>query len=185
MSSTLGLKLLRLAPLVISSATLMCAIDQSTALNPFTKPHPPLANKKDTTSSGLVVLPRWFRKFVDRIVLVIVIAYPLAISTAFLNTLVGSGSRSWILRIVGGGDRPLDARARGFYYAGMLFSAGHFLYGPYAMRLIKRVCDEENVGDGNVVAAREWVGMNRARIATVDFWGWVMYLCAVVSAVEF
>ena len=165
LDATLGLKLLRLAPLVVSSASLMCGIDQTTALKPFTQPK--LA-KKD---SGLV-LPYWFPGFFDRTILVIAIAYPLAISTAYLNTIVGR-------------QTPLDATARSFYYAGMCFSAGHFLYGPYAMRLIARICDSEKPGDKNVVAAEEWLRMNTTRLVTVDFWGWFMYLCAVASAVKF
>lgn len=50
-NANLGLKLLRLAPLIISSGSLMCGIDQTTALKPFTRPE--LAKKY----SGLI-LPR-------------------------------------------------------------------------------------------------------------------------------
>lgn len=186
LDATLGLKLLRLAPLIISSASLMCGIDQTTAIKPFT--HPKLA-KKD---SGLV-LPRWFPGFFDRIILVITIAYPLAISTAYLNTIVGrqTGSQSRVGALILGristiiDGRSLNATARSFYYAGMCFSAGHFLYGPYAMRIIARICDNEKPGDNNMAAAGEWLKMNTTRLVTVDFWGWFMYLCAVVSAVNF
>ena len=180
-NANLGLKLLRLAPLVISSASLMCGIDQTTALEPFTRPE--LAKKY----SGLV-LPRWFPGFFNRTILVVTIAYPLAITTAYLNTVISqqSGVGALIARgistVIDGG--PLNATARSFYYVGMCFSAGHFLYGPYAMRIIARICNDEKPGDDNVVAAEEWLRMNTTRLVTVDFWGWLMYLCAVASAVN-
>ena len=179
---TLGLKLLRLAPLVISSASLMCGIDQTTALKSFTRPE--LAKKH----SGLV-LPYWFPGFFNRTILVITIAYSLVIATAYLNTTVGqqSGFGALIARAISTvfDGRPLNATARLFYYAGMCFSAAHFLYAPYAMRIIARICDDEKPGDNNVVAAEEWLRMNTTRLVTVDFWGWLMYLCAVASAVSF
>lgn len=53
------------------------------------------------------------------------------------------------------------------------------------MRIIARICDNEKPGDNNVVAAEEWLRMNTTRLITVDFWGWLMYLCAVASAVSF
>lgn len=67
----------------------------------------------------------------------------------------------------------------------MCFSAGHLLYGPFAMHIISRICDKEKFGDMNTVAAEDWLRMNAFRLVTVDFWGWFMYLCAVVSAVDF
>ena len=184
--ATLGLKLLRLTPLVISTASLMCGIDQTIAIKPFTRPE--LANK-----SSSQVLLHWFPPFAERIILVIAIAYPLAISTAYLNTIVGrqagSLSRSepsisqGIFKFIDG--RPVNATARSFYYAGMCFSAGHFLYGPYAMRIIGRICDNTKPGDNNTIAAGEWLVMNATRLVTVDIWGWFMYLCAVVSCAKF
>ncbi|KAM0800326.1 hypothetical protein BDR22DRAFT_932827 [Usnea florida] len=168
--ATVGLKLLRLAPLVISSASLMCGIDQTTALKPFTRPE--LAKKR----SGQV-LPHWFPPFANRIILVIAIGYPLAISTAYLNTITG--------REAGALSQAVDTTARSFYYAGMCFSAGHFLYGPYAMRIINRICDDKKPGDNNTTAAREWLRMNATRMITADFWAWFMYLCAVVCCAKF
>ena len=184
--ATVGLKLLRLAPLVISSASLMCGIDQTTALKPFTRPE--LAKK----SSGQI-LPHWFPPFANRIILVIAIGYPLAISTAYLNTITGreAGSSSLSGASVPRGaltfidGTAVNATARSFYYAGMCFSAGHFLYGPYAMRIINRICDDKKPGDSNTTAAREWLRMNATRMVTVDFWSWFMYLCAVVCCANF
>ena len=184
--ATLGLKLLRLTPLVISTASLMCGIDQTTAIQPFTRPE--LAQKR----SGQV-LPHWFPPFFQRTILVIAIAYPLAISTAYLNTIVGrqagplsrpeASISQGIFKFIDG--RPVSATARSFYYAGMCFSAGHFLYGPYAMRIIGRICDNKKPGDNNTTAAEEWLVMNATRLVTVDIWGWFMYLCAVVSCAKF
>ena len=166
-STRLGLKLLRLTPLVISSASLMCGIDQITAIKPFTQPI--------LAKDGSSVLPHWFLGFFQRTITVIAIAYPLATATALTNTLsYGFGQAA-----------DLTPNAKYFYWAGAAFSAGHFLYGPWAARLIARICIKENPGRKNTDAAREWLRMNAIRMWTVDGPGWAMYFCTVLSAVTF
>ncbi|KAF8846580.1 hypothetical protein BDZ45DRAFT_682441 [Acephala macrosclerotiorum] len=165
LETPLSLKLLRLAPLVISSAYFMCGIDQATAINPFSKP--------DLAVLGGPVLPNWFPKFFDRTILVVGLGYPLAFATALTNTLE-----------IGGGAQ-LSQTSRYLYYAGMAFSAGHFLYGPYAMSIIARINEKANPGKKNSEATKDWLRMNAIRLATVDGPGWAMYFAAVLSAVKF
>ncbi|KAJ5138864.1 uncharacterized protein N7515_003712 [Penicillium bovifimosum] len=73
----LGLNLLRLAPLVLSTASLMCGVDQANALRPFSKP--PLAK------TGGSVLPHWFSGFFDTTIYAVGLSYPLAFATFCLE----------------------------------------------------------------------------------------------------
>lgn len=159
----LGLNLLRLAPLVLSTASLMCGVDQANALRPFSKP--PLAK------TGGSVLPHWFSGFFDTTIYAVGLSYPLAFATALLN----AG------KYVG----DLDDTTRYLYWAGAAFSAGHFLYGPGAMQIIARMCDKENPGVKNTQTTHEWLDMNFTRIITVDGPAWIMYFAAVLSAASF
>lgn len=159
----LGLNLLRLAPLVISTASVMCGVDQTTAIRPFAQP--------SLAKTGGPVLPHWFPGFFNRTIAVVGISYPLAFGTALLNT--------WKY------GATLEPTTKYFYWAGMVFSAGHFLYGPGAMQIIARICEKQDPGPKNTQATHEWLAMNFVRMLTVDGPGWVMYFCAVLSAVRF
>lgn len=159
----LGLNLVRLAPLVISTASVMCQIDQTAAIRPFAQP--------TLAKSGGAVLPYWFPIFFARTIRVVALSYPLAFGTALLNT--------WKYGVT------LEDTTKYFYWVGMAFSAGHFLYAPRAMKIIGRINDTENPGPKNIQAVHEWLSMNFIRLLTVDMPGFIMYLCAVLSAARF
>lgn len=159
----LGLNLVRLAPLIISTASVMCQIDQTAAIRPFAQP--------TLAKSGGVVLPYWFPIFLTRTIPVVVLSYPLAFGTALLNT--------WKY------GATLDNTTKYFYWAGMVFSAGHFLYGPSAVKIIVRINGTKNPGPRNTLAVHEWLAMNFIRLLTIDVPGFLMYLCAVLSAARF
>lgn len=159
----LGLNLLRLAPLVLSTASVMCGIDQANAVRPFSQPA--------LAKTGGPVLTHWFSGFFTTTIYAVGLSYPLALGTALLNTFKYGAN--------------LDPTTKYLYWAGAAFSAGHFLYGPGAMKIIARMCEKENAGPKNTRTTHEWLAMNFTRMLTVDGPGWIMYFAAVLSAASF
>lgn len=163
-NSDLYLKLLRVAPLISSTAGLMCAWDQQFAFYSFTDKAVPQGPAGST-------LPHWFPVIFRQLIWVVSIIHPL-------------GGILGVLNSVGAAGTALDPQTRYLYLAGGLFAAGHLVYGKTAMRIIGTIWDANLPGSKNLGALPPWLRLNWWRIHTNNVPAVFFFLAALVSAVE-
>ena len=163
-SSDVALKLLRIAPLISSTAGVMCAWDQQFAFYSFIdKAVPPKAAGE--------TLPHWFPVIFRQLIWVVSIIHPL-------------GGLLGIANSVGAAGAALDAQSRYLYLAGGLFAAGHLVYGKTAMRIIGTIWNSDLSGTKNLGALTPWLRLNWWRIHTNNYPAVFLFLAALVSAME-
>ncbi|GAQ46356.1 hypothetical protein AAWM_00012 [Aspergillus awamori] len=163
-ASDFGTAVLRLSPLMISSASLMCAIDQQNAFRSFLTPK--LANRPGHVSGNLV--HDWFPAFARTTKWVILLAYPLAGVVAVINS-----------RAPG-----INPQTRYFYYAGGVLSVAHYYFGAWSMYWNSRICSKEKIGLRNEDGLRGWLGNNWRRMWLVNIPAWLMFVCATATFVR-
>lgn len=152
-----SIRLLRLSPTLVSSMTLMFAIDEHLIFGTWVqKPIRPLANS---------ALPAWWTRGGLRWQWVLIILYPGLYILGILNLLIPedkSGSTAW-------------------YTWGLFFSLAHAFFAPMALRRIAAI--ENDVPKGNVVLAMEaWLRMNWIRAWITDLPAWVCFITAALKA---
>ncbi|KAL6713689.1 hypothetical protein ACLMJK_009154 [Lecanora helva] len=158
MSPSPLLTLLRLAPLITSTASLTYAHDTNLFFRIFLSPtySPPEAN---------LILPPWFKTYMKRGVVPIITLYPLSLISAGANIYFTEASRA--------------GAAAMWYGLGFGFTVGHFLFARWAVRLLVAVAGDESKGKCTE-DLREWLGMHLWRSLSVDGPGWVCFLMAAV-----
>lgn len=154
------LKLLRLAPLITSTATLMYAHDQHLFFGAWT--HESYRKEANT------FLPRWFKICLQRAIAIIFTFYPITMILAGANIFLGD---------------PANQKATNFYYSGLAFTFGHFLFGKWAMRLLGAIENDESKGN-STTDMRSWLAMNMIRSVTVDLLGFLSYLMAAMASLK-
>lgn len=152
-----SIRLLRLSPALISSMTVMFAIDEHLIFGTWVKdPIRPLANS---------TLAAWWTRGGLRWQWVLVTLYPLEYILGALNMLLPQdhpGSTPW-------------------YALGLFFSIAHMFYAPTALRRIATI--EKNVPEGNVVVSMEaWLRMNWVRGWITDLPAWLCFITAALKA---
>jgi hypothetical protein len=169
---SLGLAILRLAPLIISSGSLMCAWDQQNAFRSFL--YPPLLAKPGHLSAHVVT--EWFRAFATPTKWVIMLAYPFALFFAVLNV-IGFGS---------GNDAAMELhpQTKAFYIAGGVLSVLHYYFGAWSMMWNAKISNKENIGKRNEDALRGWLGNNFMRMCWVNVPAWLCFVCATATFVR-
>ncbi|KAE8149916.1 hypothetical protein BDV25DRAFT_120084 [Aspergillus avenaceus] len=160
----LGLKLLRVAPLLTSTAGLMCAWDQQFAFSSW-------IDKGVPQEPAGAALPHWFPAIFRQLIWVVSILHPLGGVLGLLNG-VGSAGAS------------LDDHTRNLYFAGGLFAVGHLVYGKFAMRIIGTIWDSALPGKMNLGALPPWLRLNWWRIHTNNVPAVIFFLAALVNAIE-
>jgi hypothetical protein len=151
------IRLLRLSPALVSSMTLMFALDEHLIFGTWVqKPIRPLANS---------TLPAWWTRGGLRWQWVLIIFYPVIYLVGILNLLVAGGqdgTKTW-------------------YAWGLFFSIAHAFFGPMALRRIAAI--ENNVPKGNVVISMEaWLRMNWVRALITDLPAWLCFITAALKA---
>ncbi|KAF1730571.1 hypothetical protein CRV24_010034 [Beauveria bassiana] len=159
--------IMRLSPLMISSASLMCAWDQQNAFRSFLAPH--LLAKPDDICAHVVV--DWFAEFAKPTKWVIILSYPLALLFAFLNAF-------------GAPDAGLHPQTKMFYVAGGILSILHFWFGSWSMMWNARISSKEHIGIKNYDALRGWLGNNFSRMCWVNVPAWLMFICATATFIR-
>ncbi|MCJ1453598.1 hypothetical protein MMC28_003945 [Mycoblastus sanguinarius] len=155
------IKLLRLAPLLTSTATLMYAYDQHLFFSTW------LHDSYRHEANNL--LPRWFNICLKRALRVIVTLYPLSITFAVANIYTGMQKES--------------SNASLWYWSGMAFTVGHFLFGKKAIRLLDAIETDQSKGN-STTDMREWLGMNLVRSLAVDLPAWLSFLMAAMESFQ-
>ncbi|KAJ6518844.1 hypothetical protein C8R45DRAFT_949493 [Mycena sanguinolenta] len=157
---SLGLKLLRISPIISSTTSLVWAYDEYTFLGAWMNP------AYRTQSDAL--LPLWFKTWAPNGTRVLFTSFPVSLVTGLAN--------AYTLR------HHKTTRALPFYCLGTFFALAHFFYGPRALRLLKAIRTGEP--DGKTTKSMgEWLRMHSVRTVTTDFLAFVCFTVAAVLAV--
>ncbi|KAI2643457.1 hypothetical protein GGS21DRAFT_485977 [Xylaria nigripes] len=163
-AADVGLKLLRIAPLITSTAGVMCAWDQQFAFGSF-------IDKAVPQQAAGATLPHWFPVIFSKLIWVVSIIHPL-------------GGVLGIANSVGAAGATLEPTARYLYLAGGLFAAGHLVYGKTAMRIIGTIWNSGLTGTKNMGALNPWLRLNWWRIHTNNYPAAILFLAALMSSIE-
>jgi hypothetical protein len=151
------IRLLRIGPALVSSMTLMFALDEHLIFGTWVKqPVRPLVN---------TTLPIWWTRGGLRWRWVLIIFYPVIYLLGTLNLLVPQ-------------DQP---GATAWYAWALFFSIAHMFFAPTALRRIAAI--EKGVPKGDVVVSMEaWLRMNWIRGLTTDLPAWICFVFAALEA---
>ncbi|KAI1778533.1 hypothetical protein F4818DRAFT_438693 [Hypoxylon cercidicola] len=137
----LGTALLRLSPLVLSSASLMFSFSQDCSLGAFL--HTSL--REDAAHPSGRILPRYLPAFMKPGIWGIAVTFSPATILCVIN---GFGTRS--------------PEARNMYWVGAAFSIAHFCWGPTMFAILARIGDIDTAGVPNENALEEWLSKHLA-----------------------
>lgn len=160
--SQLGTALLRISPLIISSASLMFSWSQDISLGAFL--HPSL--RHDAAHPSGKLLPRYLPAFMSPGIWGIGLTYPPAT----------------VLCVINGLSRQ-SLEARNLYFAGALFSIAHFCWGPTMFAILRRIGDVKTAGVRNEDALQEWLPKHRTRTLLVNVPAFLCILAATLVTV--
>lgn len=156
--------LLRLTPLVSSTASLWFSWDQHVAFSNFV--HPSLALE----ANGSVLQKWWIRTFDNQDILRVLFPVTVTAVSAVAN-----------LRKYG---KLLEAKGSWvFYAAGAALAAAHVAFVPAVMYKIESIVKENGKGDA-VGVQKQWLRVHTIRSLTVDLGAWLACLVAVTKTVS-
>ncbi|KAJ6581544.1 hypothetical protein B0H19DRAFT_511635 [Mycena capillaripes] len=153
---TLGLKLLRLSPVISSTASLIWAYDEYSFLSSWMNP--------SYRTQADALLPPWFKTWAPKGTRVLFTSFPMSLIAGIANTFTHRASLQ---------------TAGVFYWLGVFFTAAHFFYGPKALTLLKSIRDAQPAGR-TTESMGEWLRMHRTRTVTTDL---LAFICFTVAAV--
>ena len=172
-SSTEPLTVLRLCPLITSTATLMYAHDNDLFFRGFLHEQS-LQNSKYKAQVN-EILPQWLKNIFHRAGLPIFTLYPATILLSLANVFVNIANDNAATAGVG-----METK---LYAAGLAFTLAHFLFAKRALSLFARILEDKSQGD-STSDLKAWVDNNIVRTFLVDGPGWVCFLGAVVMGLE-
>lgn len=158
----LGVSLLRVSPLAISSASLMFSWAQDISLGAFL--HPSL--RTDPTHPSGKILPRFLPAFMKRGIWGIGLAYPLATVLSLVN-----------------GFSDQNSEVRHLYFAGAVFSIAHFCWGPSMFAILRRIQDPSTAGIPNESALETWLPRHYSRTLLVNVPAFLCIFAATVGTI--
>lgn len=154
--------LLRVAPLITSSATLSYCWAQNVFISIFTRQR----NREKSNPLLPTYIEDWFYGYTGQLIAV----YTTTILTASANCyfrrqiLAASNSAKW-------------------YAAGAVFSAAHFAFVPAVAWKFTTIINDETKGN-SVKVLDEWLKVHRIRSLTVDIVSWGCILLGVLRALD-
>ncbi|KAI1098231.1 hypothetical protein F4804DRAFT_325347 [Jackrogersella minutella] len=152
------LTLLRVAPLITSTASLAIANDS----------HVFLSSLVSLKQRGKVneVAPRYFEAFFHRGLPDIFVTFGLTVAFGIANAYARPRAAAWA-----------------WYAGGAAFSFAHFAFVPKIAWKVKAAIDAKEEPNGSAVEhIQAWLKVHYARIATADFPAWTCFLIAVVKS---
>lgn len=162
-----SLILLRLAPLLTSTTTLMYAFDHHLFFSAFLAPH--------LHSQSTTYLPKWLQVFTVPAKWVIFLGYPTTLTLALTNYFsITSSQSSSSLRLT-------SSSAGIWYLCGAAGTVAHFFFAPTALRLLGEMMDEKQ-SDKCLGKMKEWLDMNIRRELVADIPAWVSFGIAVCKS---
>ncbi|KAK8044983.1 hypothetical protein PG993_005007 [Apiospora rasikravindrae] len=155
--------LLRVTPLVTSTAAVMFSIDQYLFLDNFLAPaHRERANE---------LVPSYFKTFFRKGIWIIMTAYPLSIATGVANVYRSSG---------GTAAAKLNGAGR-WYAAGAALAFAHYAFVPSIMYKVQALFEGEGKGEGNKDLKR-WLDVHLVRSVLVDVPSWLCFATACLKS---
>lgn len=155
----LGAKLLRLCPVISSTASLLWAYDEYAFFSAWM--HPAYRAQADA------LLPSWFKTWAPKGTRVLFTSFPMSLITGIATTfahresLEASGALKW-------------------YWLGVFFAFAHFFYGPTALGLLKAIREGEPNGQ-TTVSMGKWLRMHKLRTITTDLPAFICFTIAAVT----
>ncbi|KAI0386435.1 hypothetical protein F5Y04DRAFT_244064 [Hypomontagnella monticulosa] len=155
------LTLLRVAPLVTSTASVIIASDSHLFLSSIVS----LKKQREKVNE---IIPRYFEAFFWRGLPHIFITYGLSIAFGLTNTY----------------SRPF-ATSRAWYAAGSVLALAHFAFVPKIMWKVKDAIDAKEVADGTgAEAVQGWLNVHYVRMALADIPAWTCFLIATLKSLK-
>ncbi|KAI1176463.1 hypothetical protein F4777DRAFT_268565 [Nemania sp. FL0916] len=162
-----GLMILRIAPLLASTACVTYTGAEDIYLRPFGN------FRSDLRREANLIVPAYKDRWFPPSLAVIFTLYPLAIGTAIANVLTEGN-----LEVPG--DLGVGQQLTSYFYlAGALFSTLHFAFGPRDLAIVKRMNEKEK---DNSKAMADWVRMNLVRGAIAEVPSWLCSFAGFIAA---
>ncbi|KAI3337160.1 hypothetical protein HD806DRAFT_475864 [Xylariaceae sp. AK1471] len=162
-----GLMILRIAPLLASTACVTYTGAEDLYLRPFGN------FRSDLRAEANLIVPVYKDRWFPPSMAVIFTLYPLAIGIAITNVLTEGNLE--VPGTLGVGHQF----ATNFYLAGALFSTLHFAFGPRDLAIVKRMNEKEK---DNGKAMADWVRMNLVRGVLTEVPSWLCFLAGFIAA---
>ncbi|RMD41941.1 hypothetical protein DV735_g3176, partial [Chaetothyriales sp. CBS 134920] len=161
----LGLQLLRLAPVMLTSAAVHFDYSQYLFLKPFTQLPADLGGDRKGVDATLKhYLLCQFPSGLTSILLL----YPLTWAMAAANLFVGRAA--------------LSLSARRLYAVGLVFNVSHMLWAPHALDLMETMSgqrpNKRSDEEDNIDLLNKWLRMHTTRSLLVDVPGWLCFTAA-------
>ncbi|KAI0406771.1 hypothetical protein F4802DRAFT_595778 [Xylaria palmicola] len=150
---------LRLVPLISSTASLWYAWDQYEQITLFRKP--------ESRVPANQILPHYFVSFFNR-------GLPRVIGLLAIT----ASSCGAVLRY-GPAAHLSDTGAYPWYIAGMLFAIAHVAWGPFVLVPVRAIGNDAR--EKNIVHLEDWLRLHVWRSLTVDIGAWICCLVATVK----
>ncbi|KAL6232481.1 hypothetical protein BDW75DRAFT_19527 [Aspergillus navahoensis] len=156
------IKLLRMAPLVTTTASLMYAWDEHWFLSGFLRP--------EYKQHSDAMLPRYFRRFFEQGIWIIASLNTVTLTSSITNLLV---------------DRPVLDRlgSSRWYWAGLGFTVCHFLFVPLIAYPIRDIMEDRSKG-ASTKDLKRWIDIHRIRVLVADLPGWLSFFAAVLTTFQ-
>lgn len=158
----LGVALLRVSPLAISSASLMFSWAQGISLGAFL--HHSL--REDPANPSGKILPRFLPAFMKPGIWGIGLTYPPVTVLCLVNVFSGQSSE-----------------IRHIYFAGALFSIAHFCWGPSMFAILRRIQDPTMTGVPNESALETWLHRHHSRTLLANVPAFLCIFAATVATI--
>ncbi|KAI1769404.1 hypothetical protein GGR53DRAFT_474187 [Hypoxylon sp. FL1150] len=162
------LTLLRVAPLVTSTASLVIAGDSHLFLASFLSLSPQRRQQVNELA------PRYFEAFFWRGLPAIFATYGLSVALGAANAYSRSSpvsSRAW-------------AWAWAWYAGGSAFALAHFAFVPKIMWKVKDAIDAKDEGKDGARAVQGWLDVHYVRMALADVPAWTCFLVAALKTLK-
>ena len=166
------IKILRVAPLLTTTSSLVYAWDEHWYLSGFLH-----SNTKHETEIEKI-FPTYFRRFFEKGIFVLLGTGAITISTSIGNL--------FSLNDNGGGLAP-DSSSRLFYWAGLGFTLAHFLFVPVIAYPIRDIVEDrrDSTGKSTVIGnLKKWLDIHRVRTLLADFPAWLSFLGGLLLSVK-
>lgn len=154
--------LLRVAPLITSSASLSYCWAQNVFISIFTRSR----NREKSNALLPTYIEDWFYGYTGQLI------------ATYTTTILTASANLYYQRQV------LDASdSAKWYAAGALFSAAHFAFVPAVAWKFTSIINNETKGN-SVKVLDEWLRVHRLRTLTVDMLSWGCILIGVLRSVK-
>ncbi|KAG9841863.1 hypothetical protein KCU98_g9362, partial [Aureobasidium melanogenum] len=154
--------LLRIAPLITSSATLSYCWAQNVFISIFTRQR----NREKSNTLLPTYIEDWFYGYTGQLI------------AAYTTTILTAGANCFFHRQIFAASNPAK-----WYAVGAVFSAAHFAFVPAVAWKFTTIINDETKGN-SVRVLDDWLKVHRIRSLTVDIISWGCILLGVLRAVD-